>query len=123
MTEGLSRRNLMIGGGIGLGLIVAWQAWPREYRANMPVGKGEHGFGSWLKIAENGTITIAVPQSEMGQGVYTAFAQMVAGELGADWRTVAVQPCSRQPRICQPDICPRMACGDVADKHRGIRRR
>ena len=99
MSEGLSRRNLLIGGGIGLGLIVAWQAWPREYRANMPVGKGEHGFGSWLKIAENGTITIAVPQSEMGQGVYTAFAQMVAGELGADWRTVAVQPALASPEF------------------------
>ena len=99
MHEGLSRRNLLIGGGVGLGLLVAWHAWPRRYRANMPVGKGEYGFGSWLKIAENGTITIAIPQSEMGQGVYTALAQIVAGELGADWRTVAVQPALANPEF------------------------
>jgi isoquinoline 1-oxidoreductase subunit beta len=99
MSEGLSRRKLLIGGGVGLGLLVSWQLWPRQYRPNMPIGKGEHGFGSWLKIAENGTVTIAVPQSEMGQGSYTALAQIVAGELDADWRTVSVQPALTSPEF------------------------
>lgn len=99
MTNGVTRRNLLVGGGVGLGLILAWQLWPRQYRPNMPVGKGEHGFGSWLKIAENGTITIAIPQSEMGQGVFTALAQIVAGELGADWRTISVQPALSSPEF------------------------
>jgi isoquinoline 1-oxidoreductase subunit beta len=127
MSEGLTRRKLLIGGGVGLGLIVAWQIWPRQYRANMPLGKGEHGFGSWLKIAENGTITIAVPQSEMGQGVYTAIAQMVAGELGADWRTVSVQPALASPEFANqvfvrewraamlPTTLARSFGGDAAD--------
>lgn len=97
--SGLTRRKLLIGGGAGLGLLVAWQFWPRQYRSNLPVGKREHGFGSWLKIAENGTVTIAVPQSEMGQGSYTALAQIVAGELGADWRTVSVQPALASPEF------------------------
>lgn len=95
----VSRRKLLIGGGVGLGLLVAWELWPRHYRSNLPVGKGEHGFGSWLKIAENGTVAIAVPQAEMGQGSYTALAQIVAGELGADWRTVAVQPALASPEF------------------------
>jgi isoquinoline 1-oxidoreductase subunit beta len=102
MSEGTTRRKLLIGGGVGLGLLIAWELWPRQYRANLPIGKGEHGFGSWLKIAENGTVTIAVPQSEMGQGVYTALAQIVAGELGADWRTVAVQPALASPEFANP---------------------
>jgi isoquinoline 1-oxidoreductase subunit beta len=93
----LSRRQLLIGGGVGAGLLVAWGLWPREYLPNMAADKGEHVFGSWLKIAEDGRITIAIPQSEMGQGVYTALAQIVAGELGADWRTVAVQPALSSP--------------------------
>jgi isoquinoline 1-oxidoreductase subunit beta len=97
--KGFSRRKLLVGGGLGLGLLIAWQLWPRQYRPNMPVGKGEHGFGSWLKIAENGTVTIAIPQSEMGQGSYTALAQIVAGELGADWRTVSVQPALASPEF------------------------
>jgi isoquinoline 1-oxidoreductase subunit beta len=88
----INRRKLLIGGGVGAGLLIGWGLWPRRYRSNMATAKGEHLFGAWLKIAEDGKIIIAIPQSEMGQGVYTQLAQIVAGELGADWRTVAVQP-------------------------------
>lgn len=95
----LSRRNLLIGGGVGVGLLVAWALWPREYLPNMLREEGEHLFGPWLKIGEDGRVTIAVPQAEMGQGSYTALAQIVAGELGADWRTVAVQPALPSPNF------------------------
>ena len=49
-------------------------------------------FGAWLKIGEDGVVTVAVPQLEMGQGVTTLLPQIVAMELGADWRQVAVEP-------------------------------
>jgi isoquinoline 1-oxidoreductase beta subunit len=94
---GLTRRRLLIGGGIGAGLLVAWQLLPRQYQDNLPINKGEHGFGSWLKIGDDGRVTVAIPQSEMGQGVYTILAQIVAGELGAHWRTVSVQPALENP--------------------------
>ncbi len=96
-TEGLSRRKLLIGGGAGVGLLVAWSLWPRRYTPNLRTVEGEHLFGPWLKIAEDGKIVVGVPQSESGQGVYTALAQIVAGELGADWRSVAVQPVPPSP--------------------------
>ncbi len=96
-SEGFSRRKLLIGGGIGAGLLVGWSLWPRTYAPNLPVADGEHLFGPYLKISENGEVIIAVPQSEMGQGIYTSLAQIVAGELGADWRTVAVQPALVSP--------------------------
>jgi isoquinoline 1-oxidoreductase beta subunit len=95
--DGLSRRKLLVGGGAGVGLLVAWGLWPRRYAPNMRAADGEHLFGPWLKIAEDGKVIIAIPQSESGQGVYTALAQIVAGELGADWRSVAVQPVSASP--------------------------
>lgn len=96
-ARGISRRKLLIGGGVGVGLLVAWSLWPRRYLPNMRVVEGEHLFGPWLKISEDGKIIIAIPQSESGQGVYTALAQIMAGELGADWRSVAVQPVSPSP--------------------------
>jgi isoquinoline 1-oxidoreductase beta subunit len=95
--QGLSRRNVLVGGGIGAGLLIAWSLWPRQYHTNLRATDGEHLFGAWLKIAEDGKVIIALPQSESGQGVYTALAQIVAGELGADWRSVAVQPVSANP--------------------------
>ncbi len=93
----ISRRKLLIGGGAGIGLLVAWGLWPRRYLPNMRAVEGEHLFGPWLKISEDGKVIIAIPQSESGQGVYTALAQIVAGELGADWRSVAVQPVPPSP--------------------------
>ena len=96
-AQAISRRKLLIGGGAGIGLLVAWSLWPRRYLPNMRAVEGEHLFGPWLKISEDGKVIIAIPQSESGQGVYTALAQIVAGELGADWRSVAVQPVAPSP--------------------------
>ena len=96
-SGGVTRRKLLVGGGVGIGLIVAWGLWPRQYQPNLRVTPGEHLFGPWLKIAEDGQVVIAIPQSEYGQGVYTALAQIVAGELGADWRSVGVQPVPPSP--------------------------
>ena len=92
-----SRRKFLIGGAVGTGLVIGYALWPRQYSANLVAAEGEHIFGPWLKIAEDGKIITAIPQSEMGQGVYTLLAQIIAGELGADWRTVAVQPAMPSP--------------------------
>lgn len=96
-NDGISRRKLLVGGGVGVGLLLAWGVWPRRYAPNLRAAEGEHLFGPWLKIGEDGKIVVAIPQSESGQGVYTALAQIVAGELGADWRSVAVQPVPPSP--------------------------
>ncbi|QNQ09407.1 xanthine dehydrogenase family protein molybdopterin-binding subunit [Sphingomonas alpina] len=93
----IDRRTLLIGGGAGVGLIVAWAVWPRSYAPNLTPAKGETVFGAWLKIGVDGHVTVAVPQAEHGQGVYTTLPQIVADELGADWRTVSVQPAPLNP--------------------------
>ncbi|KQT31265.1 aldehyde oxidase [Sphingomonas sp. Leaf412] len=97
-----TRRNLLISGGVGVGLVVAWAAWPRTYRATLPAAPGETVFGAFLKIARDGQVIVAVPQAECGQGSYTAFAQVVADELGADWRTVGVEAAPVSPLYANP---------------------
>jgi isoquinoline 1-oxidoreductase subunit beta len=88
----LDRRTLLIGGGAGVGLIVAISLWPRHLRSDLSVGRGEEAFGNYIKIARDGRITVAVPQVETGQGIWTALPQIVADELGAAWETIAVEP-------------------------------
>ncbi len=88
----VSRRGMLAGAAVGGGLLVAWWLMPREFRTPLVAAKGEHVFGAWLKIANDGVVTVAVPQLEMGQGITTLLPQIVAVELGADWRQVAVEP-------------------------------
>lgn len=88
----ITRRGLLVGAAATGGLLVAWSLWPRDSRGALAAGEKEVLFGPWLTIGEDGVVTVAVPQLEMGQGVTTILPQIVAHELGADWRQVAVQP-------------------------------
>ena len=49
MNRGISRRNLLIGGGAGVGLVVAWAVWPRVYPDNLVAAPGEAIFNSFVK--------------------------------------------------------------------------
>ncbi len=91
-TSGISRRTLLVGGGAGAGLLLAWALWPRSHPHNLRAGEGEHAYNAYLRIGTDGRVLVAVPQAELGQGSWTALAQILADELGADWRTVGVEP-------------------------------
>jgi isoquinoline 1-oxidoreductase beta subunit len=107
--KGISRRTLLIGGGAGIGLLVAWQAWPRSYAPNLRASEGEVLMGAFLKIGTDGRVIVAVPQAEIGQGVYTSLPQILADELGADWRTVAVEPAPLSPLYANQLLAGEMA--------------
>lgn len=80
-----------------MGLLLAWAAWPRSYRPNLNLGPGETAFNAFLKIDKAGQIIVIVPQTETGQGITTLLPQILADELGADWRTVGVQSAPVSP--------------------------
>jgi isoquinoline 1-oxidoreductase beta subunit len=88
----IDRRTLLIGGGAGVGLVVAFLAWPRGSGSGVPLRDGEQQFGQYLKIGRDGRVTVAVPQVETGQGIWTALPQIAADELGAAWESIAVEP-------------------------------
>jgi isoquinoline 1-oxidoreductase beta subunit len=88
----LSRRGVLIGAGVTGGLIAAWALSPRSFAPPLQAGEGEVAFDAWLKIGKDGVVSVAVPDLEMGQGITTLIPQIVAYELGADWRQIAVEP-------------------------------
>ena len=88
----VDRRTLLIGGGAGVGLVVAFLAWPRREGSPLRPGPGDAVFGPFLKIGVDGRVTLSVPQIETGQGIWTGLAQIAADELGAAWESMAVEP-------------------------------
>ena len=58
--------------------------------AALKLNEREHALNGWFKITPDNVVTVMVPRQEMGQGVYTALAMLVAEELDADWSKVKV---------------------------------
>ena len=82
----MKRRTLILSGlGAGAALVVGWGVMPPRSRQGqadtLPVVEGEVGLNGWIKIASDGTVRLAMNRSEMGQGVHTALAMLVAEEL------------------------------------------
>ncbi len=88
----VTRRQIVIGALAGGGLALGYMLRPRKYPLPLSAGRNEIAFDAWIKLDRDGVVTVAVPQLEMGQGITTLIPQIVAVELGADWRQVAVEP-------------------------------
>ena len=82
----MNRRGFVVGAvGGSAALLVGWSLLPQRARlgtpGTLPVVAGEVGLNGWIRIASDGRIRLAMPRSEMGQGVHTAFAMLAAEEL------------------------------------------
>jgi isoquinoline 1-oxidoreductase beta subunit len=91
-----TRRKAIVGGILGAGFVGVgwWFAHERDRlgkRTLFNVKPGEAGLNGWVKIARDDTVIVAVPRAEMGQGVYTALAMLVAEEMEARWEQVRVE--------------------------------
>ena len=52
--------------------------------------EGETVLNVWVKIAPDNSVTAIIPHAEMGQGVHTTLAMMLAEEMDADWNKVTM---------------------------------
>ncbi|MDE1947620.1 MAG: xanthine dehydrogenase family protein molybdopterin-binding subunit [Burkholderiales bacterium] len=89
----MKRRHVLIagaalGGGL-VALVAALPALPPPSRLGDTRTLG--GLNGWVKLLPDGRVVVAVPRSEMGQGVHTALAMLVAEELDADWSQVSIE--------------------------------
>ena len=84
MIRSRTRRRLLIAVGLAGGAFVVGGYLfyrPRD-RLRLPAGaaapKGEAWLTGWLRIGADGTVTVAVPRQEMGQGISTALPMLVS---------------------------------------------
>ena len=82
----MKRRTLLLSAlGASGALLVGWGVAPPRSRLgsadSMLPTQGSVGLNGWIKIGEDGSVALAMPRSEMGQGVHTALAMLAAEEL------------------------------------------
>ena len=92
----MKRRTLLLAGSAAAGaLVVGWVASPQRSRLGrgrlMKAGEGEVVLNGWIKIALDGAVVLAMPRSEMGQGVHTALAMLAAEELDVPLASVRIE--------------------------------
>jgi len=85
LPGGFSRRGfLRAGAAVGGGLLIAFSL-PARFGRVVEAAAAE-GFapGGFIRIGQDGRVTIVVPQVEMGQGTFTSCPMLVAEELEVD---------------------------------------
>ena len=95
MSDTVSRRTLLTGGLAG-GFLLAFHLPVRALTVNEPVQPpdvtdGKFAPNAFIRVDETGHTTLVMPQVEMGQGVYTSIAMILAEELDADFAKVTLE--------------------------------
>ena len=109
MTTTLSRREFMkasvaVGGGLALEF-----SFPLAAKAAGRSSSTE--VNAWVVIHPDDRVVIRIARSEMGQGSYTALAQLVAEELDCDWAKVSAEFASPNEHIRRKRIWGSMSTG------------
>ncbi|QPF85718.1 xanthine dehydrogenase family protein molybdopterin-binding subunit [Bradyrhizobium genosp. L] len=99
LSDGVSRRA-MLTGGLASGFVLAFHIPVRAANPVRAVNEptqppdatdGEFAPNAFIRIDHTGQITLVMPQVEMGQGIYTAIAMILAEELDADLSNVILE--------------------------------
>ena len=91
------KSSVLAGGGLMLSF--SWfNSFASETKGmiDIPGWTGSNGF---LKISENGIVSIMSPNPEGGQNVKTSMPMIVAEELDVDWKNVIVEQAPLNTRL------------------------
>ena len=95
-TELTRRAFVRAGGAAGAGLVLAFHLPSVGRLSAAEMGEPRAPLlpfvpNAFLRIDADGTTTVVVGQSEMGQGVFTSLPMILAEELDADWTRIRVE--------------------------------
>ncbi|WP_296944761.1 molybdopterin cofactor-binding domain-containing protein [uncultured Massilia sp.] len=105
------RRRFLLGGLAAGGLLlVGWGVAPPRQRlrgaASAPFPAGAVALNGWVAIAPDGGVSVVAARSEMGQGVHTALAMLVAEELDAPLAAVRIVAAPVDPIYANVALLP-----------------
>ena len=85
------KASLLAGGGLMLNFCWLTACESSTDNQDLQLPKDWFDFNGFLKIADNGQVTIISPNPEGGQNVKTSMPMIVAEELDIDWKNVIVE--------------------------------
>jgi isoquinoline 1-oxidoreductase beta subunit len=107
VNTSLNRRKFikvsaLAGGGMLLSFNLFTGCKPAANDAMLELPKEWYKFNGYLKIGDNGLITLMSPNPEIGQNVKTSMPMMVAEELDIDWKNVIVDQAPLNTDLYKP---------------------
>ncbi len=98
----MRRRHFLLGTAAVAGAtgarVVGWAALPARQRLSTrqppTLAPGQVALNGWVRVAPDNTVTLTMAQAEMGQGVHTGLAMLLAEEMDADWARLRLAPAS-----------------------------
>src|SRR3984885_13116759 len=98
-TEVKRRDFLKATVGMGAGLLISAYIpqWNKTSAATLVDATRPFAPNAFVRVGTDDSITIIANHSEMGQGVYTSLAMLLAEELECDWSKIRVEPAPGDP--------------------------
>jgi isoquinoline 1-oxidoreductase beta subunit len=99
----LKRRHFLLGTAATLGaLVVGWSASPTRQRLTtaepLPaMVSGQVALNGWVKVSPDDTVTLMMAAAEMGQGIHTGLAMLLAEEMDADLAQLRLEQAGYDP--------------------------
>jgi len=110
----LTRRAFLVTGGLlGGGLALGYFFTPNRLALRADSTAEQSWLTSWVSVNADNTITVLVPQAEMGQGILTALPMMLAEEMEADWSLVSVEPAPAEDIYVTDKIARGFTAGEI----------
>ena len=95
---GLTRRDLLRSSLLsGAGLFIAFHVPGKARAAAGPPPKAPPDPNAFVRVAPDGAVTVLLAHSEMGQGIWTTLAMLIAEELDCDWSQIRVEHAPAAP--------------------------
>ena len=111
----LTRRDLLRNSLLsGAGLFVAFHIPRKAFAVPAPAAKQFPDPNAFVRVAPDESVTVLLAHSEMGQGVWTSLAMLIAEELDCDWSKVRVEHAPAAPVYAHPAFGMQMTGGSTS---------
>src|SRR5438132_484934 len=97
----------------GAGLFVAFHVPRKAGAVPQAAGKPPPDPNAFVRVAPDESVTVLLAHSEMGQGIWTGLAMLIAEELDCDWSRIRVEHAPAAPVYAHPAFGMQMTGGST----------